>query len=141
MSGYSKFMILKEDLERLGHVVLHPDIEFEMKGDNVSVGTYFDRNGGVDAFSPDHDVWKQKRDAIIKHFRKIDESEAILVANYEKKGTENYIGGNTFLEMGYAFGTGKRIFILNKLPAQSAYKEEILGMQPFVLGGDIFKLK
>ena len=139
MSGYKKFMALKQELEKLGHVVLHPNVEFEMKGDDTSVGAYFDRNGGVDAFPPDHEVWKQKGDAITKHFRKIDESEAVLVTNYEKKGVENYIGGNTFLEIGYAFGTGKKIFILNSLPWQSAYKEEILGMQPTVLGGDISK--
>lgn len=141
MSGYKKFMALKEDLKKLGHDVLHPNVEFEMKGDDTSVGAYFDRNGGIDSFPPDHDVWKQKGEAIANHFRKIDESDAILVTNYEKKGIENYIGGNTFLEIGYAFGTGKKIFILNNLPEQSAYKEEILGMQPIILSGDILKIK
>lgn len=51
------------------------------------------------------------------------------------------LGGNTFLEMGYAFGTGKKIFILNSLPNQSVYKEEILGMRPIVLKGDIERIK
>lgn len=133
-------MALKEELEKNGHTVLAPDVEFEMKGDDTSVGAYFDRNGGVDAFPPDHEVWKKKGDAITKHFRKIDECEAILVTNYEKKGVENYIGGNTFLEIGYAFGSGKKVFILNSIPAQSAYKEEILGMQPIILEGDISKI-
>jgi nucleoside 2-deoxyribosyltransferase len=141
MSGYKKFMELKMELEKEGHMVLHPDIEFEMKGDDTSVGAYFDRNGGIDAFPPEHDVWKKKGEAITKHFRKIDEGDAILVTNYEKKGIENYIGGNTFLEIGYAFGKGKKIFILNDLPEQSAYKEEILGMQPIVLNGDISKIR
>lgn len=140
MSGYKKFISLKDELEKMGHIVHCPEIEFETKGDDTSVGAYFDQHGGIDVFPPGHDVWKKKGEAITKHFRKIDESEAILVTNYEKKGIENYIGGNTFLEIGYAFGTGKKIFILNDLPAQSAYKEEILGMQPFVLGGDISKI-
>ncbi len=140
MSGYKKFMTLKEELEHRGHNVLYPDIEFEMKGDDTSVGAFFDRNGGVDVFPPEHNVWKKKGEAITKHFRKIDESDVILVTNYEKKGAEDYIGGNTFLEMGYAFGMGKMIFILNNLPTQSAYKEEMLGMQPIILGGDILKI-
>jgi hypothetical protein len=111
-----------------------------MEDGDTSVGGFFERNGGLDAFPPEHDVWKKKGDAIKKHFHKIEESEAILVANYEKKGIENYIGGNTFLEIGYAFGRGKKIFILNQLPVDSPYKEEILGMQPVVLDGDISKL-
>lgn len=141
MSGYRKFIELKSVLEKEGHTVLHPEMEFEMKGDDTSVGAYFDRNGGINAFPLDHDVWKKKGEAITKHFRKIDESDAILVTNYEKKGVDNYIGGNTFLEIGYAFGTGKKIFILNSLPKESAYKEEILGMQPILLNGDLSKLK
>lgn len=141
MSGYKKFMELKVELENLGHIVLPPEIEFEMKGDDTPVGAYFDRNGGIDAFPFDHEIWKKKGEAIIKHFRKIDESDAILVTNYEKKGIENYIGGNTFLEIGYAFGKEKKVFVLNDLPAESVYKEEIFGMQPTVLKGDISGIK
>ena len=141
MSGYARFMELKEVLENENHIVLHPEVEFEMKGDDTSVGAYFERNGGIDAFPPEHEVWKKKGDAIAKHFQKIDACYAILVTNYEKKGIENYIGGNTFLEIGYAFGAGKKIFILNSIPSELSYKEEILGMQPIVLHGDILKLQ
>ena len=42
--------------------------------------------------------------------------------------------------MGYAYGTGKKIFILNEMPITSAYKEEMLGMQPVILKGDILKI-
>ena len=133
-------MALKEELEALGHSVVAPDVEFEMKGDDTSVGAYFARNGGIDAFPPDHDVWKKKGKAINKHFRKIDASDCVLITNYEKKGIDNYTGGNTFLEMGYAYGTGKKIFILHQLPKESPYIEEILGMQPIVLEGDISKI-
>lgn len=140
MAFYRQFCEVKEQLEKLGHTVLAPDVEFEMKGDDTSVGAYFDRNGGVDAFPPDHEVWKKKGDAITKHFRKIDGSDCVLIINYEKKGTPNYIGGNTFLEMGYAYGTGKKIFILNELPKISTYKEEILGMKPVVLESDLEKI-
>jgi len=35
----------------------------------------------------------------------------------------------------------KKIHILNNIPAQSTYKEEVLGMQPEVLRGDITKIR
>lgn len=141
MAFDQKFMVVKTQLEDLGNTVIAPELEFETKGDDTSVGAFFDRNGGIDAFPADHEVWKKKGKAITAHFRKIDDSDCILVTNYEKKGIENYIGGNTFLEMGYAYGTGKKIFVLNELPKASAYKEEMLGMQPIVLNGDISLIK
>ncbi|KKR79309.1 MAG: hypothetical protein UU24_C0012G0019 [Candidatus Nomurabacteria bacterium GW2011_GWA2_40_9] len=140
MAFYEKFTALKKELESVGHSVIAPELEFETKRDDTSVGAFFDRNGGVDAFPLDHEVWKKKGKAINAHFRKIDNSECILITNYEKKGIPNYIGGNTFLEMGYAYGTGKKIFILNEMPTASAYKEEMMGMQPTILNGDILKI-
>lgn len=137
MAFYKQFCDIKEQLEKLGHTVLAPDVEFEIKGDDTSVGAYFDRHGGVDAFPADHEVWSKKGDAISKHFRKIDESDCILITNYIKKGVQNYIGGNTFLEMGYAYGTGKKIFVLNELPETSTYKEEMLGMRPIIINGNL----
>jgi nucleoside 2-deoxyribosyltransferase len=137
MSGYEKFMSLVDELTKIGHTVYYPDVEFKVNDDTSTIGAFFDSNGGVDEFPHDHEVWKLKGEAITKHFRKIDQSDAILVTNYEKKGIENYIGGNTFLEIGYAFGTGKKVYILHDLPTESAYKEEILGMRPHVLQGDI----
>ena len=44
-------------------------------------------------------------DLINEHWRKILKSDCILVANYEKRGISGYVGGNTFLEMGFAFVT------------------------------------
>jgi hypothetical protein len=140
MAFYEKFIVLKRELEELGHTVSFPELEFETARDDTSVGAFFDRNGGIDAFSAEHEVWKKKGKAITTHFRKIDASDCILVTNYEKKGIENYIGGNTFLEMGYAYGTGKRIFVFNELPKTSIYKEELLGMQPSILNGEISKI-
>lgn len=140
MAFYHQFTELKGELERLGHMVVAPVLEFGTSGDDTSAGAFFDSRGGVDAFPPEHNVWVKKGNAITAHFRKIDESDCILVTNYEKKGVPNYIGGNTFLEIGYAYGTGKKVFILNEMPQTSAFKEELLGMRPTVLHGDISRI-
>lgn len=133
MSFYDQFSEVKKNLEEMGHTVLAPELEFETKEEDILIGD-------TQIFPPEHGVWKRKGKAITVHFRKIDESDCVLITNYEKKGNLNYIGGNTFLEIGYAYGNGKKIFILNAIPEQSGFKEEILGMQPVVLGGDITKI-
>ncbi len=138
MAFYEKYMGLKSELEERGHTVVAPQLEFMDKGSaDTSNSAFFEKHGGISAFPPEHEFWKKKGDAISAHFRKIDDCDAILVTNYEKKGIQNYIGGNTFLEIGYAFGRGKKIFILNDIPDTATYKEEILGMQPVLLHGDI----
>lgn len=90
------------------------------KGDII-----FRRKGGVDT--------------IKRYFNFIKNSDAILVLNYDKNDIKNYIGGNTFLEMGFAHVLGKKIFLLNDIP-NVPYKDEILEMQPLILGGDLSKI-
>lgn len=82
---------------------------------------------------------KIEYDFIREHFRKIEQSAAILVLNYDKKGIIHYIGGNTFLEMGLAFWLGKKIFLLNPIPDME-YKTEMHAMKPIVLQGDLQKI-
>jgi nucleoside 2-deoxyribosyltransferase len=82
---------------------------------------------------------KIEHDFIREHFRKIEQADAILVLNYKKKDIEGYIGGNTFLEMGHAFGLGKKIYLLYPVPAMD-YNVEMHAMQPIILDGDLTKL-
>jgi len=60
--------------------------------------------------------------------------------NYDKRGIKNYIGGNSFLEMGFAHILQKKIFLLNGIP-EIIYSDEIKAMQPTVLNGDLSKIK
>lgn len=82
---------------------------------------------------------KIKEDVIKRYYKIIGEADVLLVLNLEKNGIENYIGGNTFLEMGFAYVLGKPIYLYNVIPDVS-YKEEILAMQPVVINGDISKI-
>lgn len=83
----------------------------------------------------------KKADLMRKHFDEIAKSDAILVANYEKHGQANYIGGNVLMEMAIAFYLHKPIYILNDIPESSSFEEEIKGFMPIVLRGDLTQLK
>lgn len=82
---------------------------------------------------------KAGEDLIKRYFRLIKDSDAILVVNIDKKRVRSYIGGNTFLEMGFAHILNKKIFLLNEIPDVS-YKDEIKAMQPIILNGDLSKI-
>ena len=83
---------------------------------------------------------KIEHDLIKEHFEKIKDGDAILVINVEKDGIANYIGGNTFLEMGFAHVLGKKIFLLNPYP-NARYKDELIAMQPIILNGNLELIK
>jgi len=63
-----------------------------------------------------------------------------LVANYNKREIQNYIGGNSFLEMGFAHILRKKIFLLNEIP-EMIYSDEIKAMQPIILNGILSDVK
>ena len=96
----------------------------------------------LDDFKKEKDVnddasFRKIHDDVIKRYYEIiKEADAILVMNYEKHGIQNYIGGNTFLEMGFAHVLGKKIFLLNPIP-EMIYTDEIKAMQPIILNGDL----
>lgn len=82
---------------------------------------------------------KIEYDFIRMNFRKIEAAGSILILNYLHKGIPGYIGGNTFLEMGYAFGLGKKVYLLHPVPEMD-YKTEMHAIQPIVLNGDLTKI-
>ncbi|HAC56700.1 TPA: hypothetical protein DCF80_04310 [Candidatus Saccharibacteria bacterium] len=83
---------------------------------------------------------KNELDAIREFWRMMQGADAVLVANYDKYGVANYIGGNTFLEMGFAHVLDQKIFMMNPIPEMPYYKSEIEAMKPAVLNGDLAKI-
>ena len=81
-----------------------------------------------------------KYDSIRAYWQVIDDSDAILVANFDKHNVKDYIGGNTFLEMGFAHILNKPIYLLNDVPTM-IYTDEIRAMQTVVINGDLSKIK
>lgn len=128
MAFYREFLPLKEKLEAMNFVVHTPDLEFESSDD-------------VAELPSNHEFWKKKGATMKKHFRKVAASDAILVVNLEKKGVHDYIGANTFLEIGYAFSRNIPICLLNAVPKPSGFTEELRGMQVVELKGDLKALK
>lgn len=80
-----------------------------------------------------------KYDSIRAYFEIIQNADAVLVANFDKKGIKNYIGGNSFLEMGFAHVLNKKIYLLNDIPTM-IYTDELRAMQPVILNNDLQKI-
>jgi len=128
MQFHEEMLTAKRTLESRGHTVFIPSGAYDTSKNEF----YADSEEEKISFKIEHDL-------IHEHFREIDKAEAILVLNYEKKNIPGYVGGNTFLEMGYAFGLDKKIYLLYPVPDMD-YKTEMLAMQPIILGGDLEKL-
>lgn len=79
---------------------------------------------------------KLNHDLIRGYFEKIKESDAVLVANIERKGIPGYVGGNSFLEMSFAHVLNKPLYLLNPIPEMS-YMDEMKAMQPVILNGNL----
>lgn len=142
---YKKMEEMRKTLERQGYEVKIPELAKEVPerfggGKKVYFGQFIEENGGIDAFEPDHEIWDLKYDAINDHYEKIMWGDAILVVNHEKRGTPGYIGGNTLMEMGVAFYLKKPIYILNPVCSSLTYKQEVMGMKPIILYGDIARI-
>jgi non-canonical (house-cleaning) NTP pyrophosphatase len=83
------------------------------------------------------DELANEKDFLIhEHLEKIRHSDAVLIYNEEKRGVDGYIGGNTLMEMAFAYSQDLEIFLFRPIPEMS-YTDEILGMKPIVLNGDI----
>ncbi|MFZ1720763.1 MAG: hypothetical protein WAU28_05495 [Candidatus Moraniibacteriota bacterium] len=133
-----EMVVLKKELEKLGHEAHTPVLEFQNEKGNLFSAKEFQVLRKSDKTQPEW-VWKRKKEAMLGHYDEIVWSDAILVCNYDKNDIPGYIGANTLLEMGLAFYLKKPIYLLNPIP-EISYKEEILGMWPIVIDGDLNKI-
>ena len=143
---YKEMESVRDGLLKLGHEVKIPELALEVPkefggGKKVYFGKYIEDNGGIGTFPSGHKIWNLKEQAIRDHYQKIDWADAVLIINHEKRGISGYVGGNTLIEIGVAFYTGKPIYILNPVSSELSYKQEILGMKPVILNGDLNLIK
>lgn len=122
------------ELCNLGHDGwIHPDYEAFVRGDKPEFLVRW-ANGEQAAL-------KRENNYLKTHYKHILESDAILVVNLEKNGKKNYIGGNVLIEIGQAYVNNKKIYLLNDLPTDSPFIDEIASMDPICLKGDLNNIK
>ncbi|MCD6368067.1 MAG: hypothetical protein J7L45_03215 [Candidatus Aenigmarchaeota archaeon] len=128
---------IKKKLEDRGHTVFIYPEEIKIDDKIIHVTDFYNMRKN----NLTNDLVNVKSVLIKEHFKNIENSDAILVLNFDRDGEEGYVGGNTFLEMGVAYYLNKKIFLwkfpMKKLP----YFEEILSMNPRIIDGDIDKIK
>lgn len=76
---------------------------------------------------------KIKNRLTIDNIRNVENCDYLLILNYDHRGIKNYIGGNSFLEMVVAFYLKKPIYLLNEIPEEMTYTEEIKALYPVVV--------
>jgi len=124
MKFSAEMIQLARKLEKMNYTVFLPDVSEDAKK--------------YETLSKEEQI-KIKRSFIDQHFSKIAKSDAVLIANYKKKGIEGYIGSNTLMEIGYAYGLEKEIFLLHETGNQPC-KEEVDALAHKILSGNIVNL-
>ncbi|MCK9393314.1 MAG: hypothetical protein WCX30_00145 [Candidatus Paceibacterota bacterium] len=129
MTASKEMIEAEKKLQELGHEVVLPEFTY--------IYANMDTADEMHAASARNKV---EYDLIRGYFEKIKDSDAILVVNIEKNNIKGYIGGNTFLEMGFALILNKLIYLSNEIPNLN-YRDEIAAMNPIVLNGDFARIK
>ncbi len=129
MAFASQMIAAKNRLEQNGHACFLPEDAHEW-----AEGRVVERDDIEGARR------KRENNLIKRHFDLIEKSDAILVMNHDKRGIKNYIGGNSFLEIGFAHVLGKKIFLLRDIPDIELMREEIVAVQPVILDNDLSRI-
>jgi hypothetical protein len=64
----------------------------------------------------------------------VESSELLYVLNETHRGIKNYVGGNSFFEMSIAFFLNRPIWLMNPIPDNLPYTEEIRSFYPKIVG-------
>jgi len=129
MSASKEMMNAKKYLKERGHSIEIPRNTEKYANGNKPPEKHFESTKN-----------KLESNLIQDYYNKIKESDAVLVINTDKNGNKNYVGGNTFLELGFAHVLDKKVYMYNPIP-DMLYTDELLVFQPTILNGDLSKIK
>jgi len=125
---YDKIKEIKKELEKAGHEITLPN-SFDDPLKELRL---------LEEDKTAHSEWVAK--AWDESEKKIKENDAVFVVNLEKNGNQNYVGGATFTELFMAYRMNKKLFLYNTIP-EGILKDEITGMNPTILNGDLGMIK
>ncbi len=131
-----KIKEVADELLKLGHEVEIPFYSKKILSGDASFDEFLKTK---EKFGDKKFREEAKEDLIKRYFYLIKNSDAVLAVNVDKNGIKNYIGGNTFLEMGFAHILDKPIYLLHEIP-DVGYKDEIEAMSPIIIDGDLSKI-
>lgn len=132
---------IKSELEKMGHEINIPYMTQKIITWEISYEEY------MRSKEENWDILLRKAqsvDMIKRYWDFIRDSDAILVLNLEKKWINNYIWWSTLMEMWFAYGHNKKIFLYNPIPQRSDrihYVDEIIDMKPIIINWDINYIK
>ena len=131
MAFAKEMLATKKKLEARGHTVNVPH-DTEVHVNDEALVDDLDRNL----------VHAKERDLMMRSFKLVAASDAILVLNHKRKGIEGYIGTSALMETGLAYFLGKKIFLLNDVPSHDKVRwaHEVRLIDPIVLHGDLKKI-
>jgi hypothetical protein len=122
-TNYGRVNAVREELERRGHIVTPPNNYDDP-----------DREERVKASTPDeYQEWKANM--LRRQAEKVQSNDAVLVLNFDKGESRNYLGGATFLEVFKAWELGKKIYFFNPVP-EGILHDELQAMCPVVVEGN-----
>jgi nucleoside 2-deoxyribosyltransferase len=127
MTVVEKMIEVEKELKEMGHEVILSKFAYEyinLPKEDIEKQTIYDKNNN---------------DGLKELSALIEEVDAILALNYDKKGIKNYVGGNTFLELGYASILEKKIYFMNPIP-DMLYTSELEAMKPVIINEDLSKI-
>ena len=134
-SFYAQVVEVQKQLKDLGFKVRVPlTVNKMVKSNDFKVETY-------KTWMERPEDYKRKAYLTKKHFSEVEKGDVVLILNYNKNGKDGYIGGAVLSEMAVAFYLKKPIYILNPIDESSSFKEELYGMFPVILNGDLSRIK
>ena len=132
LTFFKEMLQAKEKLEQMGHGVNIPT-----DAPDVASGNH--NNDNLEA-----DYQRCIKDDIMRtHFKLIEQSDAVLVLNYDKNNIKGYIGTASLMEIGLAYHLHKKIFLLYPFPhySEQRWAHEVRIIQPVIINGDLTKIK
>lgn len=126
-------------------ILIHASLDFRQ--DIICSQEYINKNSNYEVILPDLHRYQYIRDDLgdditftkiknkltIQNFRNVVNCDVLLILNYTHRGIKNYVGGNSFMEMVLAYYLNKPIYLLNDIPNNMTYSEEIKALYPIVI--------